>query len=164
MKILEKLKMADAADRRKRLARYAEILKRGDAASADEITELQAIAAALGFDTARVEADARAISDRAHFVKMLKSLPEREKSKNATSAALTKHLDEMQATTQKLDNERVKLLNARNAAEAAYFAAARCERLLKELDRKNWELFGIAEPADPDPFSRSEPYRLPAAD
>ena len=164
MKILEKLKMADAADRRKRLARYAEILKRGDAASADEITELQAIAAALGFDTARVEADARAIAERAHFVKMLESLPERERSKNATSAALTKHLDEMQATMQNLDNERVKLLNARNAAEAAYFAAARCERLLKDLDRKNWELFGIAEPADPDPFSRSESYRLPAAD
>jgi hypothetical protein len=160
-KMIDKLRGAEAAARASALRRYAEILALGDAATPEQIGELQGLMKQLGFDTDRASADAKAISDRVHFVKTLRSLPEREKAKNATAAALNKHLDEMQATMQRLDNERARLLSARNAAEANFFAAARCERLLEELDRSHFELFGIPKPADPAPFGRSEPYRLP---
>ncbi|MGD0766686.1 MAG: hypothetical protein ABSB42_00525 [Tepidisphaeraceae bacterium] len=161
-KMIDKLRGAVETARATTLRRYAEILALGDAAAAEQIGELQELMKQLGFDTNRALADAKAISDRAHYLQMLSSVPEKEKAKNATAAAFKKHLDEMARIENELHSTREKLMAERNRAESAYFAAERCRRLLQELDSKQWELFGIPQPTPPQPFGPNNPYEPPS--
>ena len=94
---------------------------------------------------------------------MIESAPEKERVKNAAAAALTKHLARMDQIIKQLEAEKQRLITDRNQAESAYFAAARCLRLIFELDGKNWELFGIPQPEQPKAFGLTDGYMPPSA-
>jgi len=170
-KMIDKLKTADAAERKRRTARYAEILALGDAASAEQISELQTLLAALGFDTSKAEADARAIGRRAEMQKLLADAPAREKAKLAAFENLKRFNKEMERTIARLSEEKRQLIGEANEKERLYFAAARCERMLAELNLANAELFGLEQPARqsgptlgyvaPSPFRRGSLKAVP---
>jgi hypothetical protein len=156
-KMLDKLKNSEAADRRERITRYAELLMIGDAVTADQIAELKTLMDKLGFDSKRAEADARALAERKRLSILVAAVPARE-------AAQIDHARQhaaLAASTEKsiraLSDALARSLSELHRLERDHFGARRAEPMLDELDRINWEIFGLEEPSKgptgPIPFN-----------
>ena len=65
--LLKKVKSGEAADRATTIARYRSILECGDAATEPQIAELRQLMSSLGYDSAKMEADAGAVANRKHL-------------------------------------------------------------------------------------------------
>lgn len=146
--LLKKLRNGEAADRVELLARYRDILHAGDKATDAQVADLKKIMAALGYDSARVEADARAVTDRKRMKEIARLEPTRETKFRTLHQEHTALVESTEKEIKRLKDELIAHQQKTNAAETDFHGSRRAREKLKELERLNWELFGLDEPAD----------------
>src|ERR1700722_1475236 len=112
--LLKNLRNKEARDRVKLIARYRELLELGDGATPAQIEELSELMGKLGYDSAKVEKDARAIANRQVSEKLIALLPDRTAAMNVAKKALAAATVELEETIKKLTGRRDELLTAKN--------------------------------------------------
>jgi hypothetical protein len=143
MKLIEHLKAKESKDRETLVQRYRQILTAADAATPEEVRELQGIMLKLGHDSERVAKDADAIATRR---KLLDIVADEADALKRMDAARQKHslwAKEAERIFGEMEAKRVELLNEKHEAERIYGACRNAHRKLVELDSANMELFDV---------------------
>ncbi|MGD0462857.1 MAG: hypothetical protein ABSB74_10250 [Tepidisphaeraceae bacterium] len=160
--LLKSLKQDEAAARRRAVDRYRDLLLRGDSASEADRAEIQSLMAELGKTTADVEADLLALDSRQKLKSLVDAEPQRETASREARAAHAEFAAQVEAHVKSLRAKLEAKLLSMNEQERLYHAARRAIPMLTNLERANWELFGLAKPeTGPRPFGPGNPYVPP---
>lgn len=144
--LIRDLKAKESADRLKLIARYREILQLGDAVTFPQTEELSALMARLGYDVAKVEADARSVANRRFLQTLSAEMPARESvyvKVRKSHAALT---EDMKRIILELEKKQKQSDTEKDEAERRFHESRRAGERLAALERANFELFGLPEP------------------
>jgi len=144
-KLFSALRDKEQRDRAEWIIHYREILLIGDAATSEQINELQELMDKLGFNSVKVKADAEALAFRSKLIAKVKSLPARKEAMDKSRAQHAAWCDEAERTFKELAAKTESLLQAKHATERDFGEAMNARRKLIELSRANLELFGTME-------------------
>ncbi|MGD0464663.1 MAG: hypothetical protein ABSB74_19435 [Tepidisphaeraceae bacterium] len=145
--LMKQLRGKEARDGMKLIARYREILEAADGATPAQVEELSGLMQKLGYDSAQVEKDARALANRAFLVKLSGEMPARQLRHSEAAKARADFDEKMRKTIAAMTAKSDELSREANRAETAFHESRRSADRLAALAKEHWELFGL--PAEP---------------